>query len=89
MQYSNEIHIIIWTRCLQTFCVSVNSEILHYDKGSCGTSNVLSYFKIRNGYYMEQGHIKKNKISIRKMNIKTSDSLKKIRKKSELLRQSE
>ena len=45
--------IIIWTRCLQTICVSVNSEILHYDKGSCGASNVLSYFKIRNGYYME------------------------------------
>ena len=32
--------------------------------------NALSYFKIGNRYYMEKGSIKRNKVSIRKMDIK-------------------
>ena len=72
---------IVWTRCPKTIYVSrsvievgVNSAVLHNNEGACGISNVLSYFKIDNGYYMEKGSIKRNKISIRKMVIKTSES---------------
>ena len=36
--------------------------------------NVLSYFKAGNDYYMEKSSIKKNKISIRKIDIKSSES---------------
>ena len=62
----------------QVMEVGVNSEMLHYNKWSCGTSNVLSYFKISKGYYMEKGSVKKNKVYIRKMNVKTSESEKKM-----------
>ena len=52
--------------------LGVNSAILHYNEGACGINNVFSCFKIDNGYYMEEGSIKRNKISIRKMNLKCS-----------------
>ena len=51
-----------------------NSAVLHYNEGAYGISNVLSYFEIGNGYYMEKGSIKRNKISIRKMDKKASES---------------
>ena len=53
--------------------LGVNSAVLHYNEGACGISNVFSYFKIDNGYYMEKGSIKRNKVSVRKMNIKSSE----------------
>ena len=46
--------------------------------------NVWSYFEIGNGYYMEKGSIKRDKISIKKLAIKGSESGKTKRKKSEL-----
>ena len=81
---------IVWTRCPKTIYVSrsvmelgVNSAVLHYNEGACGISNVFSYFKIDNGYYMEKGSIKRNKVSIRKMDIKSLEGgntrIKKIR----------
>ena len=79
---------IVWTRCLKTIYVSrsimelgVNSGVLHYNEGACGISKVFSYFKIDNGYYMEKGSIKRNKVSIRKMDIKSSEGGKTRRKK--------
>ena len=58
----------------------MNSAVLHYNEGACGISNVFSYFKIDNGY-MEKGSIKRNKVSIRKMDIKSSEDGKTRRKK--------
>ena len=79
---------IVWTRCLKTIYVSrsimelgVNSGVLHHNEGACGISKVVSYFKIDNGYYVEKGSIKRNKVSIRKMNIKSSEGGKTRRKK--------
>ena len=79
---------IVWTRCPKTIYVSrsvmelgVNSAVLHYNEGACGISNVFSYFKIDNGYYMEKGSIKRNKVSVRKMDIKSSEGGKTKRKK--------
>ena len=79
---------IVWTRCPKTIYVSssiielgINSAVLHYNEGECGISKVFSYFKIDNGYYMEKGSIKRNKVSIRKMDIKSSESWKTRRKK--------
>ena len=70
---------LVSTRCPKTAYVSrsiielgVNSAVLHYNEGGCGISNAFSYFKIDNGYCMGKGSIKRNKISIRKMNIKCS-----------------
>ena len=63
--------------------LGVNSAVLHCNEGACGISNVFSYFKIDNGYYMEKGSIKRNKVSIRKMDIKSLEGgntrIKKIR----------
>ena len=61
--------------------LGVNSAVLHYNEGICGISNAFLYFKIDNGYYMEKSSIKRNKISIRKMDIKCSAGGKTIRKK--------
>ena len=79
---------IVWTRCPKTIYVSrsvmelgVNSAVLHYNEEACGISNVFSYFKIDNGYYMEKGSIKRNKVSVRKMDIKSSEGGKKKRRK--------
>ena len=60
--------------------LGVNSAVLHYNEGACGISNVFSYFKIDNGCYMEKISIKKNKVSIRKMDIKSSEDGKTRRK---------
>ena len=59
----------------------VNSTVLRYNEGECGISKVFSYFKIGNGYYMKKGSIKRNKVSIRKMDIKSSVGGKTRRKK--------
>ena len=59
--------------------LGVNSAVLHYNEGACGISKVFSYFKIDNGYYMEKGSIKRNKV--RKMDIKSSVDGKTRRKK--------
>ena len=59
----------------------VNSTVLRYNEGGCGISKVFSYFKIGNGYYMKKGSIKRNKVSIRKMDIKSSVGGKTRRKK--------
>ena len=79
---------IVWTRCPNVIYVSrsimelvVNSTVLRYNEGGCGISKVFSYFKIGNGYYMEKGSIKRNKVSIRKMDIKSSVGGKTRRKK--------
>ena len=61
--------------------LGVNSGVLHYNEGACGISKVVSYFKIDNGYYVEKGSIKRNKVSIRKMDIKSSEGGKTRRKK--------
>ena len=50
--------------------LGANSAVLHYNKGTCCISNVFSYFKIDNGYYMGKGSIKTNRVSIRKMDTK-------------------
>ena len=79
---------IVWTRCPKTTYVSrsiielgVNSAVLHYNEGGCGIRNAFSYFKIDNGYYMEKGSIKRNKVSVRKMDIKSLEGGKTKRKK--------
>ena len=79
---------IVWTRCPKTIYVSrsvmelgVNSAVLHYNERTCGISNVFSYFEIDKGYYMEKGSIKRNKVSVRKMDIKSSEGGKAKRKK--------
>ena len=71
---------IVWTRCPKTIYVSrsimdlgLNSAVLHYNEGACGIGNVFSYFKIDNGHYIEQDSIKRNKISIREINVKCSE----------------
>ena len=56
--------------------LGVNSAVLHYNEVACGISMVFSYFKIDNGYYMEKGGIKRNKVTIRKMDIKSSEDWK-------------
>ena len=61
--------------------LGVNSGVLHYNEGARGISKVFCYFKINNGYYMEKGSIKRNKVSIRKMDIKSSEGGKTRRKK--------
>ena len=50
-----------------------NSAVLHYNEGACGIGNVFSYFKIDNGHYIEKDSIKRNKISIREINVKCSE----------------
>ena len=74
---------VVWTRCPKTIYVSrsimelgVNSAVLHYNEVACGISKVFSYFKIDNGYYMEKGSIKRNIVSIGKMDIKSSEDWK-------------
>ena len=84
---------IIWTRCPKTIYVNrsvlelgVNSAVLHYNEGASGISDVFSYFNITSGIYMEKGNMAKNKTSIKKMNIKTSESGKKRRKRLRAVR---
>ena len=79
---------IVWTRSPNVIYVSrsimelvVTSTVLRYNEGGCGISKVFSYFKIGNGCYMEKGSIKRNKASIRKMDIKSSVGGKTRRKK--------
>ena len=79
---------IVWTRSPNVIYVSrsimelvVTSTVLRYHEGGCGISKVFSYFKIGNGCYMEKGSIKRNKASIRKMDIKSSVGGKTRRKK--------
>ena len=72
---------IVWPSWPKTIYVSrstielgVNSAVLHYNEGICGISIAFSYFKIDNGYDMQKGSIKRNKIIIRKIDIKNSES---------------
>ena len=51
--------------------------MLHYNDGACGINAVLSYFSICSGIFMESGTFKKNMISMKKMNIKSTVSGKK------------
>ena len=67
--------------------LAVNSAVSYNNEGTCGVSNVLSYFKISNGYYTEKGSIKRNKITVLEkwlMDVKISESRKTRRKKLEL-----
>lgn len=67
--------------------LGVNSAVSYNNEGTCGVSNVLSYFKISNGYYTEKGSIKRNKITVLEkwlMDVKISESRKTRRKKLEL-----
>ena len=72
---------IIWTRCPKTIYVNrsvlelgVYSAVLHYNDGARGINAVLSYFSICSGIFMESGTLKKNTISMKKMNIKSTIS---------------
>ena len=79
---------IVWTRFPKVIYVSrsiiqlgVNSAVLHYNEGACGISNVFLYFKIDYGYYMEKKIAKRNKVSVRKMDVKSS--IQRVRKHEE------
>ena len=82
MQNSNEsCNNIVSTRFPKTMYVSrsimevgVNSTFLHFNEGACAIKNILPYFKIGNSCYVGKVSIKRIKISVRKMDRKTSES---------------
>ena len=70
---------IIWTRCPKSIYVNrpvmemgVNAAVLHYNDSAHGVDDVLAYFSVKSGVFMEHGSMRKNVKSINKMNIKSS-----------------